>query len=193
MEEAQHIHQHQANDNAQCQRTHNLHQRLDYQGHDRQHFATLDGACQSNHDGIKDQTQCIIHGHHRQQHFGYRAIGFVLTDDHQGCGRCCGGSNGTQRQAQRQRLPDEEQHEENQQRSGAALKKRNDNGLDADFLQVGHFEFAADGIGDEAQRHIGNNGQLGIHFRRQCIEHIRAYHQACQQVCGDVGQMNIPN
>ena len=193
VEEAQHIHQHQADDNTQCQRAHNLHQRLYHQRHHGQHFATLNGACQGDHHCIEDQAQCIVHGHHRQQHLGHGAVCLVLADDHQRGGRSRSGSNGTQSKAQGQRLSNEEQHQEYQQGSGAALENGDDNGLDANFLQVRHFEFAADGIGDEAQCHIGDNGQLGVHFRRQCIQHIRANYQTCQQICRNVRQMNIPN
>lgn len=138
-------------------------------------------------DGESDQTQRIIHGDHRQQHFAHRAACLVLTDDHQRSRRRGGGGNGTQRHAHgqikaryaRQRAAN--QHYVHQNDRAQTLKDRDGQRLGADALEITHLEFGTDGIGDEAQRGFRNDGEAVQHIAGKNAQHRRANDQAAHQ------------
>ena len=140
MEEAHAQAQHKADDRADDQRAHDLAQRdechVDY-GHGR---AADHGLRHADGDGIGHQAQRIVHGHHGQQHFAHRALGLVLTDDHQCRGGGRGGGDRAQRDAHGQvkagyaAQGQDDQHDVHDQHRAQPLADGDDHGLCADAL-----------------------------------------------------------
>ena len=151
------------------------------------------------------QTDGVVQGDDRQQHIRHRALGLVLTDDHQ----CGGGSGGSSDGAQgdRHRQGQQVRHNEVQgdqgdihkDCGGYSLQDTDDDRLPSGLFQCGKAELMSDGESDEAQGDVGDHGQ-GIHLicriesdsgQAQAAQHAGPDEDAGDQVGSYVRQMEL--
>ena len=187
---------------AQAQREDDFHHGL----HQHRHHA--DGSALQSHGhaeggGKEDQAHRVVNGHHHQKQPGQGAVGLVLPDHHQRGGGGRGGGNGAQGNGGgngddlRPDQVQEDQGQVNQHSGNHRLENAHHDRLPAHGFQLADPELVADGKGDEAQRHLGENIQA---FHRlhggeaqaadlQRSQAEGAQQQSRDQIGGDGGQL----
>ena len=145
-------------------------------------------------DGEGDEAQGVVHGDHGQEHLADGAAGLVLADDHEGGGGGGGGGDGAQgdahgqveaRQAQEGAADEDDVHADH---GAQALKDGDGEGLGADAPEVAELELRADGVGDEAQGGLGDDGKALQHVLGEKAQDRGAHDQAADEKGGDVWQ-----
>ncbi len=179
-----------------------LHHRL----HQHRHHA--DGPAFQRHGhaeggGEQYQAHRVVNGHHHQKEAGHGAVGLVLPDHHQRGGGGRGGGDGAQGDGGghgddlRPDQVQENQRQVQQHRGGHGLEDAHDDGLAAHGFQLAHPELVADGEGDEAQGHLGEDVQAlhRLHGGEaqasgaQRAQAEGAQQQTRHQIGGDGGQL----
>ena len=186
---------------AKGQGENNLHHRL----HQHRHHADGPALQRLRHaegGGEQHQPHGVVNGHHHQKEPGHRAVGFVLPDHHQRGGGSGGGGDGAQgdgggdgddlRADQVQR----HQSQVHQGRGGSGLEDAHHDGLAAHGFQLAETELVANGEGDKAQGHLGENIQAlhRLHGGKSDAAQVQRadaegpQQQSRHQIGGDGGQ-----
>ena len=162
----------------------------------------------SHGDRENNQADRVIQGHDRQQQVGDRAVGLVLTDDHQGGCRRCGRGDGSQSDADgdaeagiSDKSPEQEKRRIDDGRRRQGLEDPDHKRGFSDVPHGGHAELASYGKSDKAQGgRVDDTERLDIliggkadpaypqppdpvgtdqHSREQKCRHIREVRSSC--------------
>ena len=193
MEELFQLRQAPAGDGAQDQRGQDLQDGIDHNGIDV-HDPAAQRLGNTEGNGEKHQAHRVVQSDDGQQQIGQGALGLVLAHDHQRGGRRGGGGDGAEGdgrgQGQHIRPQEMEDHQGDVHAAGGdhGLENADHQGLLAGLPQLGEAEFVADGEGDEAQGHIGDQAQavqLLIAGKAEAGHAQRAHKTGADQKTGD--------
>ena len=202
MEEAFHEIEKEAHNRTQQDGEHYFNDRLQYDGEN------VDATCaqctsDTEGDGKKDQTNCVVQGNDGEQNGGEGTLCLVLLYDHQGCGRSGCSCNGTQYDGygQGQNLGHCEMkgNEDAVYQKGGddCLQNTDDGCLLTDLFQLCETEFVTDFESDKAQCKVTDNGEVFYLMKRgesqtvqsECTQQEGTNEDTCHQISGDGGKI----